>query len=100
MTAGRVGGRTESAVTEPGQTVGRSGIRPWPASVKGKQATQRFIATYRKAFDEDPSATFCAGELDGITIVVAVGDVGERVQRFVRDELNGKIQRKPTAVSE
>lgn len=58
-----------------------------------KGATRAFIAAYRAAFDADPLATFCAGEIDGLTIVVAVGQRGRELRDFVEAEWDGTIQR-------
>lgn len=69
-------------------------IRPWPEGVERRGAARHMFESYRAAFDADPGATFCAGEHLGITLVVAVGDVGRRLQEFVEQELAGEIERK------
>jgi hypothetical protein len=71
-----------------------SRLREWPESVVKQDTTRKLIEQYRAAFDADPLATFCAGELDGITIVLAVGAHGEQLQDFVRREWFGLIQTK------
>ena len=68
-------------------------IRPWPDGVVTKGVTREFIAAYRAAFDADQLATFCAGEIDGLTIVVAVGARGRELRDFVEAEWDGMIQR-------
>lgn len=70
-----------------------STIRPWPKDVVTTPGlTKTFIAHYRKAFDADPEATFCAGTIDGITIVLAVNQHGRELEDFVRDYWLGEIQ--------
>lgn len=71
-------------------------MRDWPAEVvpHEKGLTRKFLAHYKRAFDADPGASFCAGEVDGITIVIARGGAGERLQHFVENDLDGLIQRR------
>lgn len=69
-------------------------MRPWPkGAVEGKAVTRAFVDAYRLAFDADPEARYCAGEIDGITIIVAVGETGKHVQKLVVDAFGGRIQR-------
>ena len=70
-----------------------SNIRPWPDGVERKGAARAFAKVYREAFDADPLAVFCAGEINGLTIVVARGWAAERLQRFVELDLDGEIER-------
>lgn len=72
-------------------------IRPFPDEAKTPGAGRAFIAAYRKAFDADPLATFVAAEVDGLTVVVAVGSHGERLQRFVKSEFDGVIEKRSLA---
>lgn len=72
-------------------------LRPWPIGATGNakgKATKQFVAAYRRAFALDPDAKYCAGEVDGLTIIVAVGPTALRLQRFVRDELGGIIEQR------
>lgn len=73
--------------------------RPWPEGVQKKGAFRAFVEAYRAAFDADPDATFCAGELDGLTVVVAVGEIGQRLQEFVELDLGGVIERRKEPTS-
>ena len=68
-------------------------VRPWPETVPKSSISRDFFAQFRKAFDADPFATFCAGEKNGITLVVAVGAHAEELQAFVENHWDGTIER-------
>jgi hypothetical protein len=68
-------------------------LRDFPKGVAKKGTTREFIKAYRAAFDADPAATFCAGEVDGITLVLAVRRHGIELQDFVKGRWDGMIQR-------
>lgn len=77
------------------RTTAATRVRQWPEGVAKKGATKAFAKAYREAFDADPLATFCAGEIEGLTIIVArEGDIADKLQRFVVNELDGVIERK------
>jgi hypothetical protein len=67
-------------------------LRPWPKGVRRSSAFRHFVSALRAAFDSDPEARYCAAELEGVTVVVAVGRDAEKLQAFVRDSLYGVIE--------
>lgn len=69
------------------------GIHPWPQGVPKPGVTRAMFEAYRAAFDADPAARFCAGEHQGVTLVLAVGTEARRLRHFVETELGGVIER-------
>jgi len=56
--------------------------------------TRETCAFYRAEWDGKKNV-FAAGEDLGVTVVVAIGTCGGRLQRFVRNELGGHIEHPP-----
>ncbi len=75
-------------------------LRPFPESARKPGDTRQFLETYRAAFEADPLATFCAGEFDGLVLVIATRDKAEQLRRFVIAEFGGVIQQVPAASQE
>ncbi len=71
-------------------------LRPWPEGVTRPGTTREFTKHYRRAFDSDPLATFCAGEVDGLIVIVAPAERrhADKLRAFIEQDLDGVVQQR------